>query len=202
MDPEHRLARIERRLNLQAAALVVVFSVPAAWLSVQRFGGAPLVAAPAPARAPAGDYAGAWCTEFDAAEISIGGVFRVKPHAVGLSFSLWEHDGQLGGNGVVVDLLGDLQGMAMVEPVQRGTASGAVDAAVARLILDIPPFGAPPAPATLTATVTRVGDGLTGTCSINVAGSESAPAPCTFTSVADGDFMRCQDAADARKKGG
>ncbi len=132
---------------------------------------------------PPPSFEGQWAGSFELPEVMIGGVLPVAPHPVDLSLKLAASDGKVEGLGTVTNLLGDMAPLAMVSGPQRGKAFGVVVDGVAEISLDIPPFGAPPAPASVVFSGRATGEGLIGTCRANLAGGESAPVSCTLGRV-------------------
>ena len=136
---------------------------------------------PVPPPPPLPTFAGHWSGSFDMSEVKIGGILPVPPHSVDLELTLADSGGKVEGLGSVTHLLGQLATLAMVSGAQRGKAFGVVVDGVAEISLDIPPFGAPPAPASVIFKGTATTEGLVGTCHANIAGGESSPAPCTLS---------------------
>ena len=128
-------------------------------------------------------FTGRYQGSFDMSEVKVGGVFPIAAHSVDLSFTLSQADADIKGMGSATNLLGDLAALAFISGPQRGEIKGMVVDGIAELSLDIPPFGAPPAPASIVFVGKVTDDGLVGKCRSNLAGSESTPAPCTLARV-------------------
>ena len=136
---------------------------------------------PAP---PPPSFAGQWSGVFEMGEVKLGGVWPVAAHPVELTFRVTESEGRVVGTGSVTNLMGDLSALAFISGPQRGEAMGVILDGVAEITLAIPPFGAPPAPASVLFNGRAEAQGLVGTCWVNLAGSESAAVPCTLTKPA------------------
>ncbi len=135
----------------------------------------------APPLAP--DWGGAWTTSFQVDDLSLGGLFVVPPHQIAVSFTAIQDHKEITGLGEVENLLGTLSALAMVNGPQRATVSGVVGD-VAIIALNIPPFGAPPASATVV--IESPTPGGPALCSVNLAGSTTAPVPCNLRRVSSG----------------
>ncbi len=105
----------------------------------------------------------------------------MAPHPVELNLRLAESEGKVEGTGSVTNLMGSLSALAFVSGPQRGEAFGVVLDGVAEISLNIPPFGAPPAPASVIFSGRAEAEGLVGQCWASIAGGESAAVPCTLT---------------------
>ncbi len=128
-------------------------------------------------------FTGRYQGSFEMSEVKIGGVLPLAAHPVDLSFTLAQTDADIKGMGAATNLLGDLAALAFISGPQRGEIKGMVVDGVAELSLDIPPFGAPPAPASIVFVGKVTEEGLSGQCRSSVAGDESTPAPCTLARV-------------------
>ncbi|MGC6494366.1 MAG: hypothetical protein ACON5B_16140 [Myxococcota bacterium] len=128
-------------------------------------------------------FTGRYEGSFEMSEVKLGGVLPLAAHPVELKITLSQSDADLKGMGSATNLLGDLAALAFVTGAQRGDIKGMVVDGVAELSLDIPPFGAPPAPASIVFVGTVTENGLSGQCRSSVAGDESTPAPCTLSRV-------------------
>ncbi len=128
-------------------------------------------------------FTGRYQGSFEMSEVKIGGVLPLAAHPVDLSFTLAQTDADIKGMGAATNLLGDLAALAFISGPQRGEIKGMVVDGVAELSLDIPPFGAPPARASIVFVGKVTEDGLSGQCRSSVAGDESTPAPCTLARV-------------------
>ncbi len=124
---------------------------------------------------------GRWLGTFTPTDMSIGGFMPIEAHDVSVELNLSVSDGgALSGVGQVTNLLGSLAALAMVAGGQPGTVAGVNINGDIQANLQIPPFGAPPAPATIILNLKQSGETLVGTCSVNLAGSGSTPVPCTL----------------------
>ncbi len=174
-DLQVRLAALERRARLHHLGL---------WGAVVAL--AAFIVAHLPEEPDAQDahthaaqpFAGAWEGSIDVTATTLGGMMPVPAHPVEVELVVSQTGDQLTGVGSASNLLGALSALAGVSGALTGEVHGVVLDGRSRVVLSIPPFGAPPANASVMLDMGVTQGQLQGSCWVNLGGTESEHLPC------------------------
>ena len=171
-DLQVRLAALERRARNHHLGLWGAVVALAAF-TVAHLPEEP-VAEDTPAHA-AQPFAGAWVGPIDVSATTLGGMMPVPAHPVQVELVVSQTGDQLAGVGSASNLLGALSALAGVRGALTGEVQGVVLDGRSRIVLSIPPFGAPPAHASVVLDVEATQGQLQGSCWVNLGGHGERP---------------------------